>query len=354
MVARWTHWLGIALVTGTLLACAGPQGGSPAPPPGPAVGAAAAAAAPAPNVEGPVVLAASQNVTSNIVIWLAHEVGLFAKHGVNVDLQSINATTAIKALVAGQLHGVLLGSPEVIAARGAGSPVTIVGVFVHVYNQQMVVPAEITRVDQLRGKTIGVITHTSVNGVGTVRALRAYGLEPGRDYTIVETGSAGTFQALAGQLFARNIDAAALDPNLARQAAAEGYRILFDLAEMDLPVAAGSLAFQTAYIEQHPDVVQRIVDALIDSLRYAREHRAETEAAFSKYFKISDPAQLAFTYERVVGQVLAKVPYPAPEQFPDTIEAMARENPDLRTIDIPSLIDRRFVESAVQRGLANY
>src|SRR5262245_11542431 len=113
-------------------------------------GAGAPAGAPASALLGPVVLAASENVTPNVFTWLAREYGLFEQNGVQVDLQSINAIAAIKALVAGQLHGVVLGSPEVLAARASGSPLTIVAVFVSSYNQIMMVPPEITAVQLLR------------------------------------------------------------------------------------------------------------------------------------------------------------------------------------------------------------
>jgi NitT/TauT family transport system substrate-binding protein len=351
MAGTWVRWVAIAVLGVGLVACGEPQPGLGA---GAAAPSAAGAAAAAVAGQAPVRLAASQNVTSNIIVWLAHEVGLFAKNGVNVDLQSINATTAIKALVAGQLDGVLLGSPHILTARAAGSPLTIVGVFVQVVNQRFVVPAEITTVEQVRGKTVGVITKASINGEGTIRALRLFGLEPGRDYTLVETGSAGTFEALTGQLLARNVHAAALEPNFAQKAVTEGYRELFDLTTLDLPVAAACLAFKTDYVRQYPDQVQKVVDSLIESVRYAREHRAETQAAFSKYFRLTDPAELDATYENVVGQVLAKVPYPSLEQFPGTLEAMASEVPEVRSIDVATLIDRRFVDDAVRRGLTNY
>src|SRR5262245_35037750 len=131
---------------------------TPARNPAPGDVSAAGAGAPASAPLGPVVMAASENVTPNVVTGLAREYGLFEQNGVHVDLQSINAIAAIKALVAGQLHGVVLGSPEVLAARASGSPLTIVAVFVPSYNQVMMVPPEITAVEQLRGRTVGVIT----------------------------------------------------------------------------------------------------------------------------------------------------------------------------------------------------
>jgi ABC-type nitrate/sulfonate/bicarbonate transport system substrate-binding protein len=328
-------------------ACSAPP--PPSVPPASQPSGAPSAAPTTPAVQTPVVLAASENVTSNVFVWLARDQGLFQQHNVAIDLQTINAINAIKALVAGQLDGVLLGSPEVVAARASGVPLTIVAVFVSLYNQVMVVPPEITAVEQLRGRTVGVITKTSVNGVGTVAGLRALGLETPRDYQVFETGVAGVYTGLANQLMAGNVDAAALEAQVARRVLAQGYRELFDQAAMGTPGAAGALTFRTDYVQANPEVVQQVVDTLIQSVVYAKSHREESLAALRVHSKLDDPAELDFVYDRVVQQLLSATPYPAPEQFPDVIEAMAPEQPAVRSLDVSTLIDRRFVDDALRR-----
>jgi ABC-type nitrate/sulfonate/bicarbonate transport system substrate-binding protein len=340
--------LSATLALGVVACSASPP--SSAPPAGQAASTEPAGAAAAPASLTPVVLAASENVTSNVFVWLAKDQGLFQRNNVNIDLQTINAINAIKALVAGQLDGVLLGSPEVIAARASGAAdLTIVAVFVSLYNQIMVVPPETTSVEQLRGRTVGVITKTSVNGVGTVAGLRALGLETPRDYQVFETGVAGVYTGLANQLMAGNIDAAALEAQLARRVVAQGYRELYDQAAMGTPGAAGALTFRTEYLRANPQVVQQVVDTLIDGVTFAKSHREETLEAFRVHSKLDDPAELDFVYDRVVQQLLSATPYPAPEQFPDVMEAMAHEQPSVRSLDVNALIDRSFVENAVRR-----
>jgi hypothetical protein len=100
--------------------------------------------------------------------------------------------------------------------------------------------------------------------------------------------------------------------------------------------------------------VQKVVDALILAVRYAREHRAETQEVLRKDFRITDPADLDLVYERLVSQVFAREPYPVAENFHDTVEGLARDAPEVRSVDINSMIDRRFVDDAVRRGLTQY
>jgi ABC-type nitrate/sulfonate/bicarbonate transport system substrate-binding protein len=341
--------LAVAVLVLGVVAC---SASAPARSPAPGAGGAAAAGVPASAPLGPVVLAASENVTPNVFTWLAREHGLFEQNGVQVDLQSINAIAAIKALVAGQLHGVVLGSPEVVAARASGSPLTIVAVFVPSYNQVMMVPPEITAVEQLRGRTVGVITKTSINGVGTVAGLRAFGLETPGDYQLFETGVAGVYAGLANQLMVGNVDAAALEPQLALKLQPLGYRELFDQVAMGTAASSAALTFQTDYLRSNGPAVQKVVETLIQSVAYAKTHREETIALFRKVSKLDDPAELDFVYDRVVQQLLSSTPYPTPEQLTDVIDVLAREHADVRSVDVATLIDRSFVDHALQRPAA--
>jgi ABC-type nitrate/sulfonate/bicarbonate transport system substrate-binding protein len=343
----------VFLLVGILLvACASPASDAPRPASSPAGAAAPGAEAVTPSK--PVVISANQGVTSNLVIWLAQAAGLFASRGVNVDLQSINAMVAMKAFVAGELQGIWVGGAELISARASGVPVTIVGVFVPVYNQVMMVPPSIGSVADLRGKTVGIITYPSVNGVGTVAALRLFGLEAGQDYRIVESGSAGVYQGLATQLLAGNVDAALLPPDIARGVASQGFSELFDQTTLSTPAVSAALAFQDDFLQQQPQTVQKIVDGLVEGVRYAREHRAETQDVLRRDFRITDPVELDLVYDRLVGQVFAREPYPVAASFRDTVDALARELPAVRDVDLNQMVDPRFVDDAVRRGLTRY
>jgi len=247
---------------------------------------------------------------------------------------------------------VVLGSPEVLAARASGSPLTIVAVFVPSYNQVMMVPPEITTVEQLRGRTVGVITKTSINGVGTVAGLRAFGLETPRDYQVFETGVAGVYPGLANQLMVGNVEGAALEPQLALKLRPLGYRELFDQLAMGTPASSAALTFQTDYLRANGPAVQKVVETLIQSVTYAKTHRDETIELFRKVSKLDDPADLDFVYDRVVQHLLSATPYPAPEQFADAIDVLAAEQPDVRSVDVATLIDRSFVDRALQRPAA--
>ncbi|HEX6510786.1 MAG TPA: ABC transporter substrate-binding protein [Chloroflexota bacterium] len=330
------RWL--AILPALLLAACGGAGGAPASNPL----ASASGATPAAKFK----IAASQTSLSNAVLWLGRDEGLWTRRGLDLDLTGANASVASKSLVAGQIDATLVGGPEALAARAAGAPVVVVAVLVPSYDHVFVTRAEVASLDQLRGKTVGVSQVASLNGAGTIAGLRLVGLEAGTHYKLVETGSNGAQQALAAQLQSHNIDAAAFEPGPAQTiGATAGLHTLPNQAIADLPLASASFVFQSNYVSSHSDAVQAAVQTLIDTVAYAAGHKAETEAALRKYFSISEQKALDDTYSDLT-HAWAKKPAPAPEQFTPIVEALSRSAPELKSVDLNSLLDPRFVQQA--------
>jgi ABC-type nitrate/sulfonate/bicarbonate transport system substrate-binding protein len=322
-------------------------------PAGSASAAASPAAKPAASGAASPRLGSSQNVVGNAPIWITSKAGIFKQNGLNADLQSVAANLAIKQVVAGQLDGMIGGSPEALSARAAGSKVTIVAVFQNHYDQFLVAPKAVTSVDQLRGKTIGVINKPSVNGVGTVAALKRDGLQVGKDYTLIETGSAGgAYASLFASMSAHKIDAGALPGDLVRKVTANGdFHVLYDMAKRDDLLSAGStLTLRSEYVDQHPADVQKTLDSLLQGAKYFREHPDEAKALMRESFKITDPTDLDQAYQRQVD-LTAKDPTPRPEQYADLVEALGQIEPDVKTLDLKTLLEPKFAQDAIKRGL---
>jgi NitT/TauT family transport system substrate-binding protein len=108
--ARWPAILGVFLS----VAC-GPASPSPVTP----APAAAPPAKPAATVTVKGAYAQASSVQG--AVYVAREKGLFAKHGVNVELSQIGGTQQVAALLSGELQFGALGANEVANAdlRGA-------------------------------------------------------------------------------------------------------------------------------------------------------------------------------------------------------------------------------------------
>src|SRR5260370_40720325 len=94
--------------------------------------ACAPAAQPAPPTVAPTVAATvgpakkigvaySNLIADSLSLWVARESGIFAKNGLDVDLQYIASSNAFTALLAGQVQGASCGGPGVNSGTAKGA-----------------------------------------------------------------------------------------------------------------------------------------------------------------------------------------------------------------------------------------
>lgn len=124
----------------------------------------------------------------NMPLWVAQERGFLADENLDVSLEIFGNASQIPLLVDGT-YRVVIGSPELAIQNAAeGGPLRIVagnaGKLVH----SLIARAPFTRIEDLRGATIGILNQKE----GTFFALRtmlaAHGLNFPGDYAVKETG----------------------------------------------------------------------------------------------------------------------------------------------------------------------
>ncbi|MET0690944.1 MAG: ABC transporter substrate-binding protein [Candidatus Binatia bacterium] len=125
-----------------------------------------------------------------LVIWVAKDTGIFAKN--NLDAQPIyftGGTLSVTAMVSGDTPLIQASGPGIVSAGLAGAdPIYVVGGIVSLDYWLMTQP-EIKNPEQLRGGTIAVARFGGAADFVARYALARLGLNPGKDVTIVQTGS---------------------------------------------------------------------------------------------------------------------------------------------------------------------
>jgi NitT/TauT family transport system substrate-binding protein len=298
-------------------------------------------------------LAVNRSAPLSSAAWIANDTGLFTQHGLNAELQAIDPSAGVRALIANEVDGAVLPSTQAIAAAGAGSQLQIVATL-NVSALVLTAPIDVISIDQLRGKVIGVTSRASSNAAGTVRLLRIQGMEPDSDYQLLATGESGGYAAMVAALSTHQLDAAALDRDFARKLVSSGnFHNVVDFKEAGISDAGLTLVFSSSYAGGHADVVQKVVDTLVDTVHYAHDHKAETQQVFSKYYGLSDRSELDATYATEMALWL-KEPASVADQFADILDAIGPENPAVKSIDLGKLIAPTYVADARRRGLTDY
>lgn len=216
-------------------------------------------------------------------VKLAEQLGYFREEGLNVELLSEpSGVNAEDELLAGAVQGVVGFYDHTIYLQARGRAVQSV-------IQLMLVPGEIVLVSSamnekirspadFRGKTLGVTGLGSSTHFLTQYLAQSNGVKA-NEYKILPAGSGNTF---IDALNAGKIDAGmTTEPTASRLISNGDARILIDLRSAEEtqrifggPYPAASLYMQAAWIDGHRLQVQKLVNALVRSLKYIQTHTA--------------------------------------------------------------------------------
>jgi NitT/TauT family transport system substrate-binding protein len=284
-------------------------------------------------------------------LWVAEDEGLFEKNGLDVTDQLVsNSSAAMSALLSGQINIAQTGGSDAVSAAGGGADVVVLAVEIPVYTYLLEVPPSVTSLDQLKGGKIGIDSFGGSPDIAVRVALRRAGMDPERDVSIVPVGNVPT---RAAALMQGAIQATVLNPPSSLTVEDNGFHPLLNMAELKLPAVSQTTIAQRSWVASHRDVAQKYIDTLIEAGERMRQDKAGTVKIMSKYLKNDDERAMSYTYDFYVGQVYPRAPFPEAAMFQDSVAELAKSNPNLAGFDVNRILDRSFVQNAVDRGLAS-
>ncbi|HZS01557.1 MAG TPA: ABC transporter substrate-binding protein [Chloroflexota bacterium] len=271
------------------------------------------AARPAPRVEEPAPAAPPPrhitlaNPAQGLAapFFVAQDVGMFARHGLDVEVSLLTGAKAVDALISQQAEYALLSSRVVVDLDLAGSDLVMLAAVTPTLAYAIYGAADVGAVADLRGKAIGV-SYPGAGGEFAVRqSLRRYGLEADRDYTLVRTGGmAKSLNALQqGKLHAAVLSSPTTV--LARKA---GLREVLDIAGLGIDYVIGALTCNRAFLQAEPDTTRRFLKGLLEGIHYAKTNPTATKQIMARYVEPADEDALEEGYTTYVERLLPRLP----------------------------------------------
>jgi NitT/TauT family transport system substrate-binding protein len=154
------------------------------------------------------------------VLWIAREAGLFDKNGLKAEVAYIRSgSTHAQALVAGELQMGQMGGPAALAAGVAGADVVLVAVALN--TTPIVLMGTVSKMEELKGKAVGVTRYGSNTDISARFALRKFGLQPEKDVALVQLED---YPGIMGGIASGRIAAGALADPFTLYAASSGTR----------------------------------------------------------------------------------------------------------------------------------
>ncbi|MGH7887970.1 MAG: ABC transporter substrate-binding protein, partial [Candidatus Binatia bacterium] len=162
-------------------------------------------------------------------VFVAQDLGLFTKHGLQHSLQYIAATTAIQALAAGSEEIGLVGN-QCIDVALEGADLVYIANTASRFIFQLYGDAAIKSVADLKGKVIAATQPAASTDYASRMLLRKYGLVPDKDVKIIYAGSS---PALLSMLKSGNAVAGLMNPPAIYQAQELGMKQILNVTELN-------------------------------------------------------------------------------------------------------------------------
>jgi NitT/TauT family transport system substrate-binding protein len=281
-------------------------------------------------------------------IMIAQDAGIFQKHGLEVDLQTIAGAQSIAALVSGQIQASSGGSADILGAAVSGADPVVLAVLDASFPGQLYASPRIKTAADLKGKKVAVSNPGSSFDVVARESLPKMGLQPDKDVTLITTGSvANAVAALA----AGAVDASPVQtgPDSVKLDGL-GFHPIYDMT--DVQSAGDAITVMRSYLTAHPDVVQRFIDALVEADARERSDKPFAIQEIQKRLGLNDAATQDAVYTFFIKpNILPPDPYPTAEQFRLPLAQLASKNDKAKGFDVTKIIDPSFVKSAADRHL---
>jgi NitT/TauT family transport system substrate-binding protein len=280
--------------------------------------------------------------------WVAKEAGIYQRNGLDVELVYIAAgSRAVQTLVGGSIDVAAIGGPAGVDARLAGADTVYIAIPVNRVIVFTVAGPQVQRVEELRGKSIGVTRIGTVTDFFTRVFLRQNGLVPDRDVMIRQMG--GLPEIVAG-LKAGQIEGGTFGFPAVLHARAAGFRVLVDYNTLGYRYPLSTVIVTEKTLRAREPAMRRFLQSHIEAV-----HRFKTDPEFTmkvigKYTNTSDRAMLAET-QRVYAEAFDRVPYPNLEDLKLGIVQVAETNPRAKGADPKEFVDARLLREIEASGL---
>ena len=285
---------------------------------------------------------------SMIPPWMARSAGIFAKHGLDVEvIATPSGVEGMNALIAGEVQFLQIAGSTTASAALGGADVMIIGTTIDTLVQHLMARPEIEKPEQLKGKSLGISRFGTSIDTGARIAVRHFGLVPEKDVAIVQIGSHRIHcRRLAGQsgsepVFSPPVHWAGQE---IRNPYAVGYCIPWHSLCVDRHDHRGRL------IREDPDLVRRYMMAQVEAIARAKRDRNLAMSVMGKYLRITDTELLSETYEIYVQKHLLKVPLPTVDALKPVLEELALRNPKAKEVDPRRFFDDSFVRQMQTSG----
>jgi NitT/TauT family transport system substrate-binding protein len=279
--------------------------------------------------------------------WVAKEAGIYQRHGLDVELVYIaSGSRAVQTLVGGSIDIACIGGPAGVDAKLAGADTVYVAIPVNKVLVFTVVAPQIRRIEEMRGKSIGVSRIGTVTDFFTRIYLRQNNLIPDKDVMIRQAG--GLPEIVAG-LKAGQFHGGTFGFPAVLHAKAADFRVLVDYNTAGYRYPLSTVIVTQRLLRAQESAMRRFLEAHIEAVQRFRTDPELAMKVIGKYTQTTERAMLEET-QRVYASAFERVPYPDLDSMKLGLTQVAETNPRVRNTDPKEFVDDRLLREIEASG----
>jgi NitT/TauT family transport system substrate-binding protein len=295
-------------------------------------------------------VAHSTLTATNSVLWVARDRGLFQRHGLDVSLIYVAGVRSMQALLAQEVEIASVSGTTAIQANLAGAESVIIGGISNSVLMSLVSIPDITAVDGLRGKRVGVTRFGSLSDFMARAYLRRAGITPDREVAMIQTGG---YPESVAAMQANGIQAAMLSPPYHTIAIKRlGFRELVDLSR-EMKYQSNALVTLRALAQSRAAAIAAFMEAYVGAVRVFKQDREFTLGVLGRAMRTNDRDILQETYG-FYRDYFTDIPHPTLDGIQLILDELAPRMPKAREARPQDFVDLRFVQALeTARGKKN-
>jgi len=288
----------------------------------------------------------SDGPDTSIAYWLAKEVGLFKKHGLDMELIFIDGSSrGVQSLIAGDLSFTDAVGTSAINGRLAGGDIAIVSSLVNTLPYYIIGKPAIKSPEDLKGRSAAV----HIPGTSADFAMRLALKGVGLSYKDIQAVTVGGAPARNAAVITGRVDFTVATDSGKIEGEKAGLKVIIDMARLKIPFQFSCTVTTGRMVRQSPDVVRSMVKAMAEAVHYYKTQKEDALKIMQKYTRGQNRSALEGTYA-AYRELLVEDVYPTLEGLKNTLEIQASFDPKAAKAKVEDFVDVRFVDELRKTG----
>lgn len=268
--------------------------------------------------------------------------GFYRREGIDLQFRVLRGELAVSSILGGKDVDYMYGAGTAITAAVRGLPMKV---FSHDFKSLLFYLMGNPRIQSgqdLKGKKVAVASLSGTGALATRASLRALGVDPDKDVTLIVIGSASVRMAA---MEAGSVEAAIMPVPWNIRLKHKGFKELIFAGKVLTQPLTG-LATSRERAEKSPEQIKKMLRGFLRSLKAVKEDKKDVVDYIGRKFSL-DPASAEETH-RIMLQALSDDGTVPDAVLKDLIEFTKQETGVKKDLNFRDIVDYSFVRQVAR------